>query len=158
MAEQPPPPPLYARIAHQIRQAHGDVPMSYLEFREADYKLAKERQEVVKIIGARVRDLCRYASNVRDSPAPRAELDDYVNCYGEKTYAMFSCRREADSVKRCVRHYQEELGTPASQQRIMEERLRSGESFVVPSFLKNPSGYHPPYTRAGTSPQSCSGS
>ncbi|CDR96462.1 hypothetical protein BBBOND_0303660 [Babesia bigemina] len=131
MAEQRP--PLYLRIANRLRQANGDTPMSYLEFREADYKLSKERHEVIKIIGARIRDMCR------------AELDDYVNCYAEKTYATFSCRKEANRMKRCVRHYQEFLATPESQQRIMEERLRSGESLIVPSFLKYPEQYQPPY-------------
>lgn len=116
--------PLYLRIAQLIRNANNDTPMSYLEFREADYKLSKERREVIKIIGARVRDLCR------------AEIDDYVNCYGEGKYALFYCRKEANRMKKCIRHYQNELTTPASQQRIMEERLHSGDSFIVPSYIK----------------------
>ncbi|ORM41184.1 uncharacterized protein BXIN_0365 [Babesia sp. Xinjiang] len=122
MEEQP---PLYLRIAQRLRKANGDTPMSYLEFREADYKLAKERHEVVKIIGARIRDICR------------SELDDYVNCYTEKTWPAFTCKKEAERMKRCIRHYQNILTTPESQQQIMEERLRTGESFVVPSFLKD---------------------
>ncbi|KAG6440042.1 Cytochrome c oxidase biogenesis protein Cmc1 like family protein [Babesia bovis T2Bo] len=117
-------PPLYVRIAQKLRKANDDTPMSYLEFREADYKLAKERQEVTRIIGQRVRDLCR------------SELDDYINCYTGNRFPMFRCREDAERMKKCIKHYEQQLNTPEYQQKIMEERLKSGDSFVVPSFLK----------------------
>lgn len=131
--------PLYIRIAEVIRKANGDTPLSYLEFREADYKLAKERKEVVNIIGSRIRELCR------------AEIDDYVNCYGECIVSLLQCRKEAATMKQCVRRYQEEMITPESLHKLMEERLRTGESFIVPSYIKKK--VEQPYTNTVSQPQ-----
>eukprot|EP00375_Theileria_parva_P000937 XP_763607.1 hypothetical protein [Theileria parva strain Muguga] len=41
---------------NKLRSKNDKFPISYLEFRESEYKIAKERKEVLKSIGASIRD------------------------------------------------------------------------------------------------------
>ncbi|EKX73401.1 hypothetical protein BEWA_054570 [Theileria equi strain WA] len=72
----------------------------------------------MKQIGADIRNKCR------------AEIDEYVNCSAETNLVMFKCKNEAKELYKCVRIYQKDAATPEAQQKVMEERVRKGESVL----------------------------
>ncbi|XP_955299.1 uncharacterized protein TA18550 [Theileria annulata] len=110
---------------NKLRSKNDKYPISYLEFREAEYKMAKERKEVLKSIGASIRDKCR------------AEIDEYVNCCSENRFINFKCKKESNEMHKCIRHYQKDATTPEAIRKVMKERFEEGKSSAVPSYLKS---------------------
>ncbi|UKJ88727.1 hypothetical protein MACJ_001972 [Theileria orientalis] len=114
-------------LVDKLRSANDDQPLSYLEFRESEYKVSKERKEVIKDIAASIRDKCR------------AEIDEYVNCCTEKNFILFNCKNQSRELHKCIRIHQKDATSPEAIRKVMEERYKKGESSAVPSYLKKDS-------------------
>nr|PVC52209.1 hypothetical protein MACL_00000961 [Theileria orientalis] len=111
-------------LVDKLRSASDDHPLSYLEFRESEYKVSKERKEAIKDIAASIRDKCR------------AEIDEYVNCCTEKNFIIFNCKNQSKDLHKCIRIYQRDATSPEAIRKVMEQRYRKGDSSAVPSYLK----------------------
>ncbi|UKK01117.2 hypothetical protein MACK_001930 [Theileria orientalis] len=114
-------------LVDKLRSANDDHPLSYLEFRESEYKVSKERKEVIKDIAASIRDKCR------------PEIDEYVNCCTEKNFILLNCKDQSRELHKCIRLYQKDATSPEAIRKVMEERYKKGESSAVPSYLKRDS-------------------